>query len=78
MINILELSNESVFYNCSCGVIGKCVFKSLSKEGPSILNIKCPSCGDKKIIDINSDISIVEDKDTCYSLSIVLFNKILN
>ena len=32
----------------------------------------------KKIIDINSDISIVEDKDTCYSLSIVLFNKILN
>lgn len=77
MLIVDKIIEDSVFYTCSCGLIGKCIFKSFSIEGPSILNIRCPSCGSYLNIKIGEAPIVKQEEDIEYSLSIVIENKII-
>jgi len=44
MITIKETGENVVFYECSCGVKGKCLIKPLANSDMLIVNIRCPLC----------------------------------
>jgi len=44
MIKITGNENNSVNYDCSCGVKGKCMIKPMGDAGIIIVNIRCPVC----------------------------------
>jgi len=43
MIRIIGNDDLTVFYECDCGVKGKCMIKPLS-EGTIIADVRCPIC----------------------------------
>jgi len=43
MIKITGNKGLTIFYECSCGVKGKCMIKPLS-EGTIIADVRCPIC----------------------------------
>lgn len=77
MLTTEKITEEFVTYTCSCGIIGKCFFKSFSIIGPSILNIRCPSCSSSLNIKIGEVPLVKQEEDINYSLSVVISNEIV-
>jgi hypothetical protein len=44
MINILEQKSTTIKYSCDCGAKGMCSYKPIDKEGPMVVNLRCPVC----------------------------------
>jgi hypothetical protein len=44
MIKITGNENNTVHYNCECGVKGRCMIKPMSEAGVIIVNLRCPVC----------------------------------
>jgi hypothetical protein len=44
MIRITGNEGCTIFYECSCGVQGRCMIKPLEAEGTIFVNVSCPIC----------------------------------
>lgn len=44
MIKVTGNEGLTVFYECDCGVSGRCMIKPLSENGIIITDIRCPIC----------------------------------
>ena len=77
MITIDKKAKDYVLYSCDCGVVGKCMFKSFSEEGPCILNVRCAGCGVNITTEVGGHVFCAQEEDIEYSLSIELSNKII-
>ncbi len=83
MINIIGNKDNTVLYNCSCGVKGRCIFKPLTDDGTFVVNVKCVMCDETKRIFINQYKSneyfdkLADGEDVQISWSLVLDNKLI-
>ena len=75
MIKITKIENNKVYYECSCGVKGKCIVKPLLDNSERVINITCPSCLTTENITLNNN--ECSDEDTFYSLALVIENKVI-
>lgn len=74
MIKIVKIKDNKVYYECSCGVKGKCIVKPLVDNGQRMINITCPRCL------TTENVALVDkecDEDTFYSLALVIENKVI-
>jgi len=55
MVKVTGNDGLTVFYECDCGVKGKCMIKPLSEEGIMITDITCPICLTKERIKMTQD-----------------------
>jgi len=84
MIKIINNENNVIFYNCSCGTYGKCMFKPLYEDGTSIVNLKCVMCDESIRVFVNQYKSesyfdrIANGEDVKIHWSVILDNKPLN
>lgn len=44
MLCVKKVENNIISYSCSCGIEGKCLVKSMTSDGPFVINIRCPLC----------------------------------
>ena len=44
MIKVIGNKGSTVYYECECGVKGKCMLKPLSEDKAMITDIRCPIC----------------------------------
>jgi len=44
MIKINSLEKNIIKYNCSCGAIGECMFKSITGGRIIVIDLQCPMC----------------------------------
>lgn len=44
MLKIINIKNHTINYECSCGVIGECMFKSPNENTVLIVELVCPVC----------------------------------
>lgn len=83
MINIIGNKDNTIFYECSCGVKGRCIFKPLSEDGTLLINLKCVACNETKRVFINQYRSnlyfdkLADGEDLKISWSLVLDNKLV-
>lgn len=77
MIKIVKVKDNSIMYSCSCGVQGKCIFKSLVVNSQKIIRITCPNCGTTENVFLSKDTDVLADEETVYSFALVVNNKII-
>lgn len=75
-MHIIKIEGNTIFYKCTCGILGKCIVKPLLACDETLTIITCPGCH-KSITTSLSDTSIKKDEDTLYSFAIVLNNEII-
>lgn len=75
MIDIKRIDGNKIYYECSCGVRGKCIIKPLSPEDNHLAVITCPSCFNTSNVSLDCDEE--RNEDTFYSLAIVTENEII-
>ena len=46
MIKVIENEGNLIYYECDCGVKGRCMVKPLKDEGTIVVNLKCAMCGE--------------------------------
>lgn len=73
MLKVLGNKNFVVFYECDCGIKGKCIIKPLSKEGAIIVDIRCPLCSAKERIKLLRE---GQDENGDFSWACVLYNEV--
>jgi hypothetical protein len=44
MVKILKNEKNVVWYECDCGVKGKCMVKPLESKAAIVVDVKCPVC----------------------------------
>ena len=47
MVKIEGSEGNTIFYSCSCGVIGKCMVKPVGRSKVVLVNVTCPICFSK-------------------------------
>ena len=52
MLHIKDIKELTLSYECDCGVIGKCMFKSPKEDSVLILDLQCPMCNDTERLKI--------------------------
>ena len=83
MVQIEKIENDSiVYYNCSCGVKGKCIVRPLSDSVVNqLVYIECPSCrsGISCLLaqEARSENTMCVEEDIEYQCGIVIKNEIL-
>ena len=50
MLRIKKIKNNTVDYECECGVVGRCMIKPMSKKLTIVMDISCAGCGETKRI----------------------------
>lgn len=45
MITIKEIHHHTLDYECSCGVLGECMFKPPDGNSLMLIEVRCPMCG---------------------------------
>jgi hypothetical protein len=76
-ITIEKIIDDSILYSCDCGIKGKCIFKSFSVVGPSLVSIRCPLCGSHVNVSIGLIPECKQEEDINYSLSVIINNEII-
>ena len=46
MIRIIKNEGNLIYYECGCGVKGRCMIKPLKESGTIVFNLKCTMCGE--------------------------------
>jgi hypothetical protein len=81
MISISKIDKYIIHYNCSCGVIGECMFKPPEKSSIILIDIECPMCGSEDRVKLmkyvsDDDKKLSEDSFDFYWAA-VIDNKVL-
>lgn len=75
MIKIIGNKDHTIYYECDCGVKGRCMVKPLSREKPMIVDVRCPVCMDAERVKLLPG-QVVTNEDGEFSWACVIYNEI--
>ena len=78
MVKITGNNNNTIYYECDCGVKGRCLIRPLGKGDTIVIDLECVNCKDMERLvltqEINKDVS---SEELSMAWSLVLTNDLI-
>ena len=74
MIRVKGNKDCTIYYDCDCGVKGRCMVKPLSEERAMIVDIRCPLCLATERIKLSPQVLKVDEDELSWAC--VIYNEV--
>lgn len=61
MLKIVKIEDNNIYYNCDCGVIGKCMIRPTNDSPTIVVNVACAMCNQNDMVTLTQE--CVEEVD---------------